>query len=140
MDDVFDLAASDESSELAVASRDWQGRMREVSLFALRDGLHDGQERHLQSHFDSGVRDGFTLVSKLAFTKGKLLALMAVDPSVRDETRCLKISLESKEDELITTFLKSGREAQQFHISVLQEAANLIKATNEFIEAHHHNK
>ncbi|KAA0191506.1 hypothetical protein FBUS_07667 [Fasciolopsis buskii] len=134
MDDVFDLVASAESSELVVGSRDWKGRLHEVSLFAVRDGLHDAHEKFMQSSFNSGVRNGFAATRRIAFLKGKLSARIALGSESQKEMDQLKNSLNSFEKRLVAALTIFSRGSRQCDIRVFQEADEFITEAEDVIK------
>lgn len=85
-DGVFDEECSEVSSELKVASREYENENERLEKLAFREGYLMAKDESLQKGFDSGFAESFTNYSAIGKLKGLTIALLMGLPEDTDES------------------------------------------------------
>lgn len=85
-DGVFDEENSEATSELKVASREYENINQHLERLAFREGYLMAKEESLQKGFDSGFTESFSNYSAIGKLKGLTIALLMGLPEDTDES------------------------------------------------------
>ena len=85
-DGVFDEESTELTSELKVASREFENTNRQVEDLAFREAFLMAKEESLQKGFDSGFNESFTNYSSIGKLKGLTIALLMGLPEETEES------------------------------------------------------
>ncbi|KAF6776000.1 hypothetical protein AHF37_04368, partial [Paragonimus kellicotti] len=129
MEDVFDQLVTDEQVELIVGSKEWLQREQTMRLSAERDGLFAARESKLQSSFEAGVHEGFTLLCRLATYRGRLTMRAQLCQTENERFQKIVERLLKLEGEITDAFLTSTQTGISPSLAQLRfEADNLIQS------------
>ncbi|CAH8528920.1 unnamed protein product [Dicrocoelium dendriticum] len=123
-DAISDESSSVDADELMLGSKEWTLREKAVSLSAERDGYYDGRQGRLQSRFETGLKDGFQLVSQLALDRGRLSIRAARNFDSKDVLLHLIDHHKLLEDELVQSLLQLGDSSDPDALAKLVSKAN----------------
>ncbi|KAF8562674.1 hypothetical protein P879_11550 [Paragonimus westermani] len=130
MEDVFDQLVTDEQVEFTIGSKEWLQREQTVRLSAERDGLFAARESKLQSSFEAGLHEGFTLLCHLATNRGRLTIRAQLCQTGNEKSQEVVERLLKLEDEIADAFLTSAHTGTSPLLAQLRrEADNLIQSS-----------